>query len=798
MKENRTRMRENGTRWRIILFVCAAIVLSGAANAQTINGSLLFSDIFSSSSGGSLGTPTYSLNGATWLDSAGTWYNSWPNDYGLTSYYHNNPISVDFGATKPGTPVEVDFQLYSIDQAEWAQMFDFGLRNSVTGQSYVEKASTASSYYGTSGFMQPYDTNGDLTAGTAGTSINVTGWAYMRFIFTPGAGVQVYQADATAWDLPDTSLTYQLVASWADYSNVQSMDTFVMLPDGSMAGWNVQDVNIYGTPQPPAATPIFSPDAPDSAATQSAYPITVTISCATSGATIYYTTDGSQPSNTHGTAITSGASAEVLVNTTLKAIAYATGYNPSATKSSLYMAVIFSDIFQPTVDFGPPTYSVNGATWVDSAGTWYNSWPNDYGLTSYYKNNPISVDFGATALGTPVEVDFQLYSIEQGAWGQLFDFGLRNSVTGQSYVEKASTASNYYGTSGFMQPYNSSGGLTAGTAGASINVTGWAYMRFIFTPGAGVQVYQADATAWDLPDTSLTYQLVASWADYSNVQSMDTFVMMPDGYTAGWNVQDVNIYGTPQPLAATPTFIPNGGNFTSARNVVMNCATPGATINYTTDGTTPTSSNGTTITPGSSVLVNHDLTLKAVAFATGYNPSLVAAASYYFDMFFMDNWSDKTVLGPTYAPAGVDWNVESGLFCADRTVAVSGFSFGDPFANALMFCPGAGSPPGSRIAVDFSPAEVGTPIEAHLKLAQTNNFAGTTYFIFGLADTAAGYSYEEDASPYSAFYGTAGFMVMNPTNYYDTTWSAGGYGCAGLRVDHHSRSVELPEAELRR
>ncbi len=206
--------------------------------------------------------------------------------------------------------------------------------------------------------------------------------------------------------------------------------------------------------------------------------------------------------------------------------------------------LVYSDIFQATVDFGPPTYSVNGATWVDSAGTWYNSWPNDYGLTSYYHNNPISVDFGATKPGTPVEVDFQLYSIDQGAWGQLFDFGLRNSVTGQSYVEKASTASNYYGTSGFMQPYNSSGGLTAGTGGASINVTGWAYMRFIFTPGAGVQVYQAAATAWGLPDTSQTYHLVASWADYSNVQSMDTFVMLPDGSMAGWNVQDVNIYGT--------------------------------------------------------------------------------------------------------------------------------------------------------------------------------------------------------------------------------------------------------------
>ncbi len=52
-----------GCAWRIMLFVCGAIVFSGAANAQTISAPLVFSDNFSS---GNLNTPTYSPTGAAW------------------------------------------------------------------------------------------------------------------------------------------------------------------------------------------------------------------------------------------------------------------------------------------------------------------------------------------------------------------------------------------------------------------------------------------------------------------------------------------------------------------------------------------------------------------------------------------------------------------------------------------------------------------------------------------------------------------------------------------------------------
>lgn len=77
---------------------------------------------------------------------------------------------------------------------------------------------------------------------------------------------------------------------------------------------------------------------------------------------------------------------------------------------------------------------------------------------------------------------------------------------------------------------------------------------------------------------------------------------------------------------ADPSFSPGAGSYTSSQNVTISTTTSGATIRYTTDGSTPTSTTGTIYS--SAVSVSSSTTLKAIAYKSGMSDSNVVTASY--------------------------------------------------------------------------------------------------------------------------------------------------------------------------
>src|SRR6266568_4518891 len=79
------------------------------------------------------------------------------------------------------------------------------------------------------------------------------------------------------------------------------------------------------------------------------------------------------------------------------------------------------------------------------------------------------------------------------------------------------------------------------------------------------------------------------------------------------------------PVVATPTFSPGGGTYTGSVTVSISDAISGATIYYTTDGSTPTTSSA--VYTGA-LTFTQTTTLKAMAAASGMTNSGVASATY--------------------------------------------------------------------------------------------------------------------------------------------------------------------------
>jgi hypothetical protein len=82
---------------------------------------------------------------------------------------------------------------------------------------------------------------------------------------------------------------------------------------------------------------------------------------------------------------------------------------------------------------------------------------------------------------------------------------------------------------------------------------------------------------------------------------------------------------TQEAIAATPTFSPGAGSYGAPQSVTISDSTPGATIHYTTDGSTPTT--GSPVYSGA-IAVSTTETVKAIAVAAGYVNSAVASATY--------------------------------------------------------------------------------------------------------------------------------------------------------------------------
>ena len=96
-------------------------------------------------------------------------------------------------------------------------------------------------------------------------------------------------------------------------------------------------------------------------------------------------------------------------------------------------------------------------------------------------------------------------------------------------------------------------------------------------------------------------------------------------YTVGDNAVTISASFKEMGTVAAPTFSPAAGEVAANTTVTISCATEGATIHYTVDGTEPTTESATY---SSAITIDVAKTIKAIAVKAGMINSAVATAAY--------------------------------------------------------------------------------------------------------------------------------------------------------------------------
>ncbi len=399
---------------------------------------------------------------------------------------------------------------------------------------------------------------------------------------------------------------------------VTAAGTYNATANISSGNWVMQLVALKAAGSlPVAATPTFSPVAGTYTSPQS-----VSLLDSISGATIYYTTDGVTTPTTSSAVFNPAQPIQVTTQTTIKAMAAATGFANSAVATGTFtiqVPVAATPTFSPV----PATYtSPQSVSLLDATS----------GATIYYTTDGVTTPTTSSAVfnpASPIQVSANMTIKAMAAAS-----GFANSAvaTGVYTIQVPTTATPTF--SPVAGTYNStqSVSLLDATSGATIYYT----TDGVTTPTTSSNVFNP---AQPIPvNASTTIKAMAAATNMANSAVA----------TGAFTLQ-----------AATPTFSPVPGTYTSAQSVSLLDATSGATIYYTTDGVTNPTTSSNVFNPAQPIQVSANTTIKAMAAASGFANSAVATGAYTIQL--------PAAATPTFSPTPGSYSTAQSVSLLDTT-----------------------------------------------------------------------------------------------------------------------------------
>ncbi len=246
------------------------------------------------------------------------------------------------------------------------------------------------------------------------------------------------------------------------------------------------------------------------------------------------------------------------------------------------------------------------------------------------------------------------------------------------------------------------------------------------TPGATIY-YTTDGSD---PTTSETKQEYTGPVFVEKTTTIKAYAVLGDGNGEGLFNNTSAVASANYTLkVATPTFNPPAGNYSSPQSVTISCATQGATIYYTLDGTTP--SNKKILYTGP-ITVDHDVTIKAIAYHSPMTASAVGTAAYKFPKITADP-SELTISDDdqnnTFIVTGNNLNTDNvGVTTTNDfkpfLTATTGSATND--AASWYYTPTDGSLSGA-VAVTYEGRELMTTGTINIANNQTSTSVNVTY-----------------------------------------------------------------------